>query len=311
MDSKKRQGDDALLREASPVLKKRCVEAAEEMQWPCDLNDYCAVHDESDPEDVGYREIFFSIPLADIVLRPPPPLIGDTTDDCLLVEIPPTGVMKPSEKNPKFFSFDGFSIADYNEPDQCVYGALKYLDAAPPGLFGDELLDKLNQMVKSTLAESDRPKTDNPEHLAYFESLGLCRHTVPMAGEAIFTSAYLELLVDRHEGRIRIEIVDKNGNPVKADGYIFVLAMEQVLRQQAPMKLRKFFERHLRKFEDVCSTKERTDYILDPANHDILVGDLIPLTGGGQRLLSISWRTEDESTLAIKIDEDCEHIRIE
>lgn len=300
--SKKRQADQVEILQAAPETKKQCMEPVQDMQWPYLVDD-----------DDRYRHVTFSVPLSDIVLAPPPAVIDDT-DEYHIINNPNCNAMKASEKNPDFFHYNGMSMVrpseDWEQWEGCIKEAKSYLTNRS-SLFGKELLSKLCQEVETSLAPTDCIQSYSEQHQSYLQSHGFCKHTAPMVGkEATLEAAYFDLLPYsdyRDKAHINVQVVDESGDVVKVDAYTLALAMDQVMRQQAPLALRQYFAELLLEDAELTETRSRVNYILDPSNQDVLVGDLIPLNDPKQRFICIKWQVQD-GLLVIEMEADAEFV---
>ena len=309
METKKREGDDKLLQSSAPNAKRQCPKEIESMRWPCTLyydEESDAILDGLESDNLPWREISFSIRRSDLVLQAPPALIR-TVDDDGIADPPATGVMYSSKRNDKVFLFGGFTVCDFTEPTECVHAAKAHLNSSC--CFGDSVQKSLLEVVDAKLGISDRPPTQDPALSDFFASHNICRHMVPMLDDTTYPSAYLDLFLARYSyGRISVQIVDDSGEPIMSDGYMLLLALEQALKQPATMHLRQYFERHLRYCEKDLLTKERSDYIMDASNLEIVVGDLISVASSDQRIMPIKWSTDEHSRLKVMLDHESEMI---
>ena len=212
-----------------------------------------------------------------------------------------SGLMRPSLINPSFMHFNGFCILERATP--CARAAIQHIDHESD-LFGSDLAKMLRAKTEEVLGDADRPCSCNTEHQAYFERQDYCRHDIPMAGEAVVSdSEFIMLPLDPWQSRILVEVVDELGEVVRTDAYTQMLAMDLVLRQVAPMPLRKLFEHLLRSTEADYDVRERVDFIMDEANTSVLVGDLVPHYDMSQKFSCITYKIED-GTLRIEMDDD-------
>ena len=299
--------------------KRQC----EEMQWPYQIKyEECTENNRTCQFHTGHinsykLSIEFRVPIKD--LKPKKPIkIVTLKDPKVKRSIKIEGYTRKTETPQaflpmremfhcqEFVGFKKFFLQQDKQAEPCAKSAVEHV-AARADLYGPRLQQQIQALIQKEIGKGDQEKIQsyNPEHQVYFETMQYCKHEAPMVGQATIKQSRFIMPQPQEDKRpsskVFITIVDENDQAIKTDAYTQMLAVELVFAQKAPMALREMFLPLLQEAEREGIVRQgivplRKHYIMDENNHDVVVGDLIPLYEK-QKFGCIKWSVDEEKQM--------------